>query len=446
MRYDAEEIVEVIRMLNEQDLDIRSVTLSINTLFAISDSENKVFDKIRNIENVIKRFISAVNKTEEKYGIRIVTKRVAISPLQYFLEIIPKEDFAIELAKILDSIAEKNSVDYISGFSAHAERGLSLGSKVLMESLSSALNSTKRITGMINAASTSAGLNSDAVKLFTDKIFEMSPEASSRVSIMANSPPDSPFVPSAHHGEGMPDAMINIAISGPGVIENAIKTSNPKNFVELYEIIKKSSFKITRLGELIGKSVSKEINAQFGSVDLSIAPSPKIGDSVAGIIESMGIDKIGGHGSVAAMALLMDAVKKGGAMGTSSVGGLSSAFIPVSEDSIMAERALDGSIDFFTLLSMSAVCNSGIDMVGISKSQGKDKAIGLILDVLSMGIVLNKILGVRIIPVDQKPGEYIDLGGLLGKIVVMKFKDINVEKFANMQGFIPNTIKRLEMG
>jgi uncharacterized protein (UPF0210 family) len=446
MRYEAEEIVEVIRMLNEQDLDIRSVTLSINTLFALSDNENSVFNKIRGIEDVIGKFVSAVDKTGEKYGIRIVTKRVAISPLQYFLEAIPKEGFAVEFAKVLDNIAEKNSIDYISGFSAHAERGLSLGSKILLNSLSSTLNSTKRLTGMINAASTSAGLNTDAVKIFVDKIFEMNPEASSRTAIMANSPPDSPFVPSAHHGEGMPDMMVNIAISGPGVIESAIRTSNPKNFVELYEIIKKSSFKITRLGELIGKNVAKEINAQFGSVDLSIAPSPKIGDSVAAIIESMGIDKIGGHGSVAAMALLMDAVKKGGAMATSSVGGLSSAFIPVSEDSVMAERALDGSIDFFTLVSMSAVCNSGIDMVGVSKSQGKDKVIGLILDVLSMGIVLNKILGVRVIPVDQKPGEYVDLGGLLGKVVVMKLKDINVEKFANMKGFIPNTIKRLEMG
>jgi uncharacterized protein (UPF0210 family) len=244
----------------------------------------------------------------------------------------------------------------------------------------------------------------------------------------------------------MPDMMINVAVSGPGVIENAIKRSSPSSLEELHDVIKRSAFKISRLGELIGKAVSKEIGVPFGSVDLSLAPSPKVGDSVAGIIEAMGIEKIGGHGSLSALAILMDAIKKGGSMATSHVGGLSSAFIPVSEDSIMAERALEGYVDFFTLLALSSVCNSGIDMVGVSKKQGKDKVIGLIMDVLSLGITLNKILGVRVIPVDSEPGTVIDLGGLLGKVVVMRLKDVSVERFTSLNGFIPNTIKRLEAG
>ncbi|EWG07605.1 MAG: hypothetical protein ASUL_03824 [Candidatus Aramenus sulfurataquae] len=446
MKYDAEEIVEVVKMLNEQDLDIRSVTLSVNTLFAVSDEEEKVLRKLEKINELVSKFVDAVNKVEEKYGIRIVTKRVSVSPAQYFLEVISKEGFGVELAKKLDEIAERNSIDYISGYSAHAERGLSKGAKVLLDSLSSALNSTKRLTGAINAASTMDGVNVEAVKLFVDQIFSMRADASARTSILANSPKDSPFVPSAHHGEGLPDALVNVAISGPGVIESAIRATSPKSFVELYEVIKKASFKITRLGELIGRSVAKQMGVSFGAVDLSVAPSPKVGDSVASIIETMGIERLGGHGSVAALALMMDAVKKGGSMATSSVGGLSSAFIPVSEDSVMAERAIEGSIDFFTLLALSSVCNSGIDMVGVSKRQGKDKVIGLILDVLAMGIMLDKILGVRVIPLDANPGEYVDLGGLLGRVVVMKLKDIDVSKFTRLAGHMPNGIKRLEMG
>ncbi|MBW9140872.1 MAG: DUF711 family protein [Candidatus Aramenus sp.] len=446
MKYDAEEIVEVVKMLNEQDLDIRSVTLSVNTLFAVSDEEEKVLRKLEKINEIVSKFVDAVNKVEEKYGIRIVTKRVSVSPAQYFLEVISKEGFGVELAKKLDEIAERNSIDYISGYSAHAERGLSKGAKVLLDSLSSALNSTKRLTGAINAASTMDGVNVEAVKLFVDQIFSMRADASARTSILANSPKDSPFVPSAHHGEGLPDALVNVAISGPGVIESAIRATSPKSFVELYEVIKKASFKITRLGELIGRSVAKQMGVSFGAVDLSVAPSPKVGDSVASIIEAMGIERLGGHGSVAALALMMDAVKKGGSMATSSVGGLSSAFIPVSEDSVMAERAIEGSIDFFTLLALSSVCNSGIDMVGVSKRQGKDKVIGLILDVLAMGIMLDKILGVRVIPLDANPGEYVDLGGLLGRVVVMKLKDIDVSRFTSLAGHMPNGIKRLEMG
>lgn len=444
MKYTAEEIIEVVRMLSEEDLDIRSVTLSVNTLFALSENQEKVLQKLRQLNTLFSKFSSVIDKVQEKYGVRIVTKRIAISPIQYFLEI--DNINGIEIAKELDEMAERNGIDYISGYSAFADRGFTKGSKRVIDTLAEALNLTKRVTGMINAASTMSGMNVDAIKFFVDQIFEMKPEASARAAIMANVPPDSPFVPSAHHGNGMPEAMVSVAVSGPGVIEAAIKRTSPKTFQELHEVVKKMAFKITRLGELIGKVVAKELNVSFGAVDISVAPSPKVKDSVAGIIEAMGIEKIGGHGSLAALAILMDAVKKGGAMATSSVGGLSSAFIPVSEDSIMAERAIEGYVDTYTLLALSSVCNSGIDMIAISKKQGKDKVIGLVMDVLAMGITLNKVLGVRVIPVDLEPGSYVNLGGLLGKVVVMKLKDVDVSKFTSLSGFLPSTIKRLEMG
>ncbi|BCU70359.1 DUF711 family protein [Stygiolobus caldivivus] len=445
MRYSADEVIEVFRMLNEEDLDIRSVTLSINTLYAISDDIDKTLKKLGSLDKTLEEFSSAVDEVSGKYGIKVVTKRVAVSPIQFFLEVLDEKD-GVEIAKFLDKLAENNRIDYISGYSAFADRGFTRGALKVITTLSQALNSTIRLTGMINAASTTSGMNIEAIKLFVDKIFEMPPSSSSRTTIMANVPPDSPFVPSAHHGLGMPEATINIAVSGPGVIEGAIKRSRPKTLQELHDVIKRAAFKVSRLGELIGKSVAEKMGINFTTVDLSLAPSPNVGDSVAEIIESMGIEKMGGHGSLAALAILMDAVKKGGAMATSAIGGLSSAFIPVSEDAIMVERALEGYVDFYTLIALSSVCNSGIDMVGVSKSQGKDKVIGLISDVLALAISLNKILGARIIPVDARPGTYIDLGGLLGKIVVMRLKDVDVTRFASYTGFIPSTIKRLELG
>ena len=445
MKYSAEEIIEVVRMLSEEDLDIRAVTLSVNALPLISDDVSRVLQKLDSLNSIFNKFSSSVDRVSGKYGIRIVTKRVSITPVQFFLEPLSQND-GLRIAEKLENLAESNNIDYIGGYSAFAERGFTKGSAAVINTLAEVMNSTKRIAGMINAASTFSGLNSEAVRRFVDQIFEMKPEASARVAILSNAPPDSPFLPSAHSGLGMPEISVNVAVSGPGVIERAIRRAQPSTFEELHRLIKKTAFKITRLGELIGRAVSEELGVEFGSVDLSLAPSPKLGDSVAGIIEAMGIEKMGAHGSLSALAILMDAVKKGGSMATSHVGGLSSTFIPVSEDSVMSERASEGYVDFYTLLALSAVCNSGIDMAGISKKQGKDKAIGLIMDVLTLGITLNKILGVRIIPVDDEPGSVVDLGGLLGKVVIMKLKEANVEKFVSLRNFVPNTLKRLETG
>ncbi|QKR00254.1 DUF711 family protein [Metallosphaera tengchongensis] len=446
MKYTADEMGEVINMLSWEDLDIRSVTLSVNTLYAVSDSPERSLEKLSYLQGPLTRFSEAVDHVQEKLGVKIVTKRVAVSPVQYFLEPIPDTEYALRLGRKLDEIAFKSRIDYIGGFSAYADRGLGRGSYVLLLSLHEVMNSTQRLSGMLNSASTQEGLNVDAVKMFVDEIMKMSPYASSRVAIMANSPQDSPFVPSAHHGRGMPNASINIAVSGPGAIVGAIRRSRPSTFQELYEVVKKASFKVTRLGELVGRTVSEELGVQMGSVDLSLAPSPAVRDSVAEIVESMGISKIGGHGSVTALALLMDAVKKGGSMATNLVGGLSSAFIPVSEDSIMANRMKEGYLEVNDLLAMSAVCNSGIDMVGVSRDEGHDKVTALILDVLSMGLILNKILGVRVIPLDGKPGDEVDLGGLLGKVVIARLKPVDVRDFTSKTGFMPTPVKRLETG
>ncbi|MCQ4342286.1 MAG: PFL family protein [Sulfolobaceae archaeon] len=445
MRYTAEEIIEVYRMLSEEQLDIRSVTLSVNTLFAITGNLEATLKRLESLRETLERFVKAVDEVSGKYGIRIVTKRVAVSPVQFFLESLSEED-GLEIAEFLDGLAQDHRIDYISGYSAFADRGFTNGALRVIRTFAEALNSTRRLTGMINAASTMAGMNFEAIKLYVDEIFRMPPTSSSRATIMANVPPDSPFVPSAHHGLGMPEATINVAVSGPGVIESAIRRSKPKTLQELHDVIKRAAFKVTRLGELIGKKVAERMGIDFTIVDLSLAPSPAVGDSVAGIIEAMGISRMGGHGSLAALAVLMDAVKKGGAMATSAVGGLSGAFIPVSEDSVMAERALEGYVDFYTLMALSAVCNTGVDMVAVSKSQGKEKVVGLIADVLALGITLNKTLGVRVIPVDSPPGSYVDLGGLLGRVIVMKLKDVDVSGFVSLAGYVPSTLKRLELG
>ncbi len=446
MKYSAEEIVEVLNMFVEEDLDIRSVTLSVNTLPFVSDDPDRSLERISTLKEIADRFVSTVKDAEDKFGVKITTKRLAVSPVQYFLEPVPERGYALRIAKKLDDLALSTGLDYVSGFSAYADRGISRGTRALIEALAEALNTTSRVSGMINAGSTQSGLNSNAVKAFVDSIFEMRPEASSRTAIMVNVPPDSPFVPSAHHAVGMPEMQVNIAISGPGVIESVIRRNKASSFRELHETIKKAAFKITRLGELIGKYVADVMKVQFGSVDLSVAPSPKANDSVAGVLEAITGARVGSFGTLTALAIMMDAVKKGGAMATSNVGGLSSAFIPVSEDYVMTLRAKEGVLTLKDLLYMTAVCNSGIDMVGISKRQGKARAYAMIMDVLTLGMTLGKITGVRAIPLDAEPGTTVDLGGLLGTVVVMDLGGDEPNGLTSFDGFIPSPLKRLEMG
>lgn len=285
----------------------------------------------------------------------------------------------------------------MGGFSAFADRGTSRSADVYISSLADVMNSTSRIAGVLSAGSTFSGINLGSVRGFVDQIFDMRPESSSRVAVMVNLPPDSPFVPSATHGLGMPDMQVNVAVSGPGVIESAIRKNRVNDIRELHNLIKRHAFKVTRLGELVGKEVSRLMNVPFGAVDLSLAPSPKTMDSVARVIEAMGVQRVGGFGSLTALAILLDAVKKGGAMAHPR-SGVERRFIPVSEDSGMTEAAMSGSITFETLIMMSAVCNTGIDMVGISKDSDRNEVASMILDELTLGLSLNKSLGVRLVP------------------------------------------------
>ncbi len=443
--FSPDEITEVIKMLTEEDLDIRSVTLSVNTLDSVTSDEDESIWRLMAKEEFIRKFSQVVDEVKEKFGISIITRRVSLSPVQFFLEPIPDPGYAVRIAKSMDTLASRGNVDYVGGFTSFADRGTSKSSEVYLSSLSAAMNSTQRVAGVLSSGSTFSGINLGSVRNFVDQLFQMEPHASSRVAVMVNLPPDSPFVPSATHGLGMPDMQVNVAVSGPGVIESAIKKNSIKDVRELHNLIKRNAFKITRLGEMVGKEVSRLLGVPFGAVDLSLAPSPKTMDSVARVIEAIGVERVGGFGSLTALAILLDAVKKGGAMATSSVGGLSGAFIPVSEDAGMTEAAISGSLTFETLIMMSAVCNTGIDMVGISKTADKREVASLILDELSLGLSLNKSLGVRLVPVDGSPGTVIDLGGLLGKVVIMPLKGIP-STVSSLEGFIPNFLKRLEFG
>lgn len=444
--FSSDEIAEVVRMIWEENLDIRSVTLSVNTSRYVSRRQEEVFSSLNSLGQILERFKTSAEKVESRFGVTIVTKRTSVSPSQVFLDVIPEKSFAVGLAEALDRLAEYSGIDFIGGHGAYVERGMSVGAETLLRGLADSMNSTKRVASFVNAASTIHGVNMDAINLFVSQIMEMAPHSSARTAITSNIPGDVPFVPAAHHGLGFPDMSVNVAVSGPGVVEAAIRRESPGDLRSLHETVKRAAFKVTRLGELIGREVSRVSGIPFGSVDLSLAPSPSVGDSVAGILESMGLERVGAHGTIAALYVLMDAVKKGGAMATSSVGGLSGAFIPVSEDSGMVRAVLEGSLNIDTLVAMSAVCNTGIDMVAVEKSVGSPVISGLIADVLSLGVSLGKSLGLRLIPTEKAGGETIDLGGLLGTAVVMSLRRTSPRGFIGKRGFIPPGIKRLEVG
>ena len=458
--FSPEEISEVVEMLLFQDLDIRSVTLSLNLQDCISATESVITSCIEEKVGLYsKRLTKAVNNVSEKYGIKIVTKRIAVTPISIIVEPIARKSFeeacstAINIAKSLDRIAISSQIDYIGGYAAFVHKGFTQGDRVVIETLPRVLATTQTVAAMVNAASTATGINVDAVIDVSRKIVETAystPKGTgcARFTVMANAPEDNPFIPGAYHGLGEPEATINVAVSGPGVIEATInKLGDNVDMRTLHDTIKRAAFKITRLGELIGREVAKELGIQFGIVDLSLAPSPKIGDSVARILEAMGLEYAGAPGSLAALYILTDAVKKGGTMATSSIGGLSGAFIPVSEDWGMSRAAEVGAITIDRLEAMMMVCNTGIDMVAIPGDVPVETIAAIILDVMAAAIALDKTLGVRIIPVPgAKAGDKVDFGGLLGSTIVMDIPRFNCRKFVERKGLIPPSIKRLDKG
>jgi uncharacterized protein (UPF0210 family) len=458
--FTPEEIGEVIEMLLFQDLDIRSATLGISVQECASRS---VFEVIECVEKKVygyaQRLVRAVDRVASKYGVRIVTKRVALTPLSLVLEPLAMQSLdkaleaGVEIARAVDRVAQTTGVDYVGGYAAFVHKGFTAGDRVVIETFPQALAETQTVASMVNLASTYTGINVDAVSKVAEKVLELAQRTPkgigcTRFTAMANAPEDNPFIPGAYHGFGEPEAVVNVAVSGPGVIEAVVKRLSEKTDMRtLHDCVKRAAFKIARLGELIGREVAREIGVEFGIVDLSLAPSPKVGDSVAKILEAMGLEVAGAPGSIAALYMLVDAVKKGGAMATSSIGGLSGAFIPVSEDWGMTQAAMRGAITIDRLEAMMAVCNTGIDMVAIPGDTPPDVIAAMIMDVMAVAIALDKALGVRIIPVPSaKPGDVVDFGGLLGATAVIPVPKYNVKQFVERGGLIPPPIRRLDKG
>ena len=446
------DILETVEMIKEQNLDIRTVTMGISLFDCISDDKDrlkvKVFDKIT---RCAKNLVRVCEDLEKMYGIPIVNKRISVTPISYIGAGLTPSDF-VELAGVLEAAAQELGVNFIGGFSAHVQKGAILGATNLIEAIPEALATTTRICSSINVATTKAGINMDAVKRMGEIIKETAALTADKDSIgcaklvvFANIPEDNPFMAGAVHGMGEPDTVINVGVSGPGVVAAAIKEAGDCDFSALAETVKRIAFKITRVGQLIAAEAAKRLNTPYGIVDLSLAPTPAAGDSVAEILENMGLEMTGAHGTTAALALLNDAVKKGGVMASNHVGGLSGAFIPVSEDRGMIAAATDGALTLDKLEAMTAVCSVGLDMIAVPGDTPASTISGIIADEISIGVVNNKTTAVRIIPVVGKTvGESAEFGGLLGYAPIMPVKQKSCERFINRGGRIPAPIHSLK--
>ena len=449
---NTQDILETIKMIREENLDIRTVTMGISLFDCISDDPERLFTKVYDkITRSAKDLVRTCEELERTYGIPIVNKRISVTPISYVGACLDRDGF-VRMAKVLEKAVGELGVNFIGGFSAHVQKGAIKGASALIESLPYALSETEHICSSINVASTKAGINMDAVGRMGEIIKETAYLTRERDSIgcaklvvFANIPEDNPFMAGALHGIGEPDTVINVGVSGPGVVAAAIKKAGSCDFSTLAETIKKISFKITRVGQLIAAEAATRLGVPYGIVDLSLAPTPAAGDSVAEILENMGLERCGTHGTTAALALLNDAVKKGGVMASSHVGGLSGAFIPVSEDRGMIEAAKCGTLTLEKLEAMTAVCSVGLDMIAIPGDTPASTISGIIADEISIGVVNTKTTAVRVIPVWGKGvGESAEFGGLLGYAPIMPLKGESCERFIARGGRIPAPIHSLK--
>lgn len=449
MRYASEEILETFRMFHVESLDIRSVTLGINILDCVDKDAKRTGEKIvGKIEKVASNFVETVDGVSDELGVPITNKRIAVSPISLLLQKFPSVGNGLILAKSLDDAASSVGVDYIGGFSALVEKGANVGDLALMNSIPQSLAETKKVCSSVNVASTRAGINVDAVNVMARIIKETARATRkensvgcAKIVVFCNAPSDNPFMAGAFHGVEEGDACINIGISGPSVIRSAIENFEG-NLNELSDLIKRTAFKLTRVGELVGRKVSKRMGAEFGVVDLSLAPTTNKGDSIAEVIESMGIEKCGCPGTTAALALLTDAIKKGGVTACTRVGGLSGAFIPVSEDSGMNKRVAEKSISLEKLEALTSVCSVGLDMICLPGDTPTETIAGIILDEMAIGIVNDKTTACRLIPVfGKKAGESVDFGGLLGKGTIVNISKWTPSKFVKRGGQISRTVR-----
>lgn len=444
------EVLETNRMIEHDNLDVRTITLGISLLDCIDSDLKKLNDNIyKKITETAKDLVKTGQELEKEFGIPIVNKRISVTPIALVGGSACKKpkDF-VRIAKTLDRAAKKTGVNFIGGYSAIVSKGMTKADELLIRSIPEALSSTELVCSSVNVGSSKTGINMDAVRLMGDIVCETARATKDRDSfgcaklvVFCNAPDDNPFMAGAFHGVSEADAIINVGVSGPGVVKAVLENTKEENFEILCETIKKTAFKITRVGQLVAREASKRLNIPFGIVDLSLAPTPAIGDSVADILCEMGLEKAGAPGTTAALALLNDQVKKGGVMASSFVGGLSGAFIPVSEDQGMVDAVNCGALTIEKLEAMTCVCSVGLDMIAIPGRTKPETIAGIIADEAAIGMINQKTTAVRIIPViGKKVGDVVNYGGLLGSAPVIKVNDHDCSSFVNRGGRIPAPI------
>ncbi len=451
MRVSVEEVFETVGMTLDHHFDIRTVTLGIN-LKDCMDRNGKQFNKRihKRLTEKGKHLNQCADHIEQQYAIPITNRRIAVTPAALLLEPLPRTTaVAVDLAQSLDAAAREADIDFVGGFGALVHKGMTQAEEKLIEAIPAALSQTQRVCGFLNLASTRAGINMNAVGKLGNILKELAfktPQGlgCAKIAVFANAPEDNPFMAGAHHGVGEPDFSLNIGISGPGVVRNVVAQNPDCDLTTLSEIIKRTVFKITRAGEFIGREIAKLMQVDFGIVDISLAPTTSAGDSVAEIIEAMGVEMMGMPGSTAALAMLIDAVKKGGTMASGHVGGLSGCFIPVSEDNGMIKAVQAGVLNLEKLEALTSVCSVGLDMFAVPGDTPAEVISAIIADELAIGVINNKTTGVRVIPAPgKKAGQIIHFGGLLGSAPVMAVPQVQSHGFIFRAGRIPAPVQAL---
>ena len=448
---NVDNIMKTLHMFEKEKLDVRTITMGISLLdCAHSDGEiarKRMYDKIT---RKAERLVAVGEEIEREYGIPIINKRISVTPISIVAGSSTDTDY-VAFAKMLDNAADTTGVNFVGGFSALVHKGMTKGDEILINSIPQALSETERVCSSVNVGSTKAGINMDAVKRMGEIVKETARLTADRDAIgcaklvvFANAVEDNPFMAGAFHGVGEPDTIINVGVSGPGVVKVALEACKGEPFDIVADTIKKAAFKVTRMGQLVASEASKRLDMPFGIVDLSLAPTPSVGDSIARVLEEIGLESCGAPGTTAALAMLNDAVKKGGIMASSHVGGLSGAFIPVSEDEGMIAAARSGALTIEKLEAMTCVCSVGLDMIAIPGDTSAATISGIIADEAAIGVINNKTTAVRIIPVVGKDiGDSIELGGLLGRAPVMPVSKFSCEDFVNRGGRIPAPLHSL---
>ncbi len=450
--YNKREIMETIQMIKEQNLDVRTITMGISLIDCMDTDIDKSCEKIYNkIYNYAKNLVKVGESISKKYGIPIINKRIAVTPISMLVGV--SGGNPIKYARVLDKVATDIGIDFIGGYSALVQKGFAPGDLELINSIPDALECTNKLCSSVNIGSTRAGINLDAVKIMGQvvrKCAELTKDreciGASKLVVFCNAVEDNPFMAGAFHGVGEADAVINVGVSGPGVVRAAIANA-PKDasIAEIAEIIKKTAFKVTRMGQLVGVEASSMLNIPFGIVDLSLAPTPAVGDSVAHILEEIGLEECGACGTTACLAMLNDAVKKGGVMASSRVGGLSGAFIPVSEDAGMIKAVEHGSLSLAKLEAMTAVCSVGLDMIVVPGDTTAEVISALIADEAAIGMINSKTTAVRVIPaIGKNDNESLQFGGLFGYGPIMSISKLKPNVFINRGGQIPSPLNSLK--